>query len=94
MVSFFKAETGSNKPFCRNACRPAWPGVRGKERVLEQDRVQCGAVESCWGWLGVHVLLLVPAALAEGDVVDTTELLVLFLTINVVGKGGKMQLYC
>lgn len=40
------------------------------------------------------MLLLVPAALAEGDVVDTTELLVLFLTINVVGKGGKMQLYC
>lgn len=60
------------------------------------SRTGCSVVpwSSCWGWLGVHVLLLVPAALAEGDVVDTTELLVLFLTINVVGKGGKMQLYC
>lgn len=40
------------------------------------------------------MLLFVPAALAEGDVVNTAELLVLFLTTNEVGKGGKMQLYC
>lgn len=39
-------------PFAGNACRPAWPELRGKEGVLERDGAQRGAVGQLLGLAG------------------------------------------